>query len=187
MREVGALHEEDLKKVVREIEQLQGRVLQTLVPTILAFGLIAFAGGEQINYLTLGGAFAVLFTSSLYVASLSYKIFRNSAFLQVFHHHANTEDTIYYENLMAKYRKKKGEPVIINAETTTASIIYAVLSFTFFFIFYMESEGRLGLLIATIVTTLILLCNCLIMFMIYVKRDHSRRIWEDVRDELKKK
>jgi hypothetical protein len=38
MSQIGSLNEEDRKKVTREIEQLQTRVIQTLVPTILAFG-----------------------------------------------------------------------------------------------------------------------------------------------------
>jgi len=38
MSQIGSLNEEDRKKVTREIEQLQTRVIQALVPTILAFG-----------------------------------------------------------------------------------------------------------------------------------------------------
>ena len=71
MSQIGSLNEEYRKKVTREIEQLQTRVIQTLVSTILAFGLVTLAGVEKISYLSLGGAIAVLFTSSLYIATVS--------------------------------------------------------------------------------------------------------------------
>jgi cell division protein FtsL len=190
MKKVGRLYDKDREKVVREIEQLQGRVIQTLVPTILAFGLVAFAGAEKVNYLSLGGIFAVLFTSSLYVAATSYKIFKNSAFLQTFDPAENTEDTIYYENInmLARERKIrdfKQEPPIIKTETTTASVIYAVLALTFFYIFYMEREAEVGFLIATSIGTTILLLNSFIIFMVYVKRNENKERWEKVKDKLK--
>jgi hypothetical protein len=178
------VHDADITQVVGEMQQMQSRVMQTLVPTILALGLISFAGRESINYLSFGGAFAVLFTSSLYVSSLSYKIFRNAAFLSVFNRKVDTKDTIYYENLMKKYRSIKHDPPVIHAETTTAAIIYLVLSITFFFIFFMEKGNDLTFLIAIIVATVILLFNCLILWLIYINRDNSCELWEKIRDEL---
>ena len=82
------------EKVIKEIADSQTRVVQTLVPTILAIGLIAVAASASLGGsegasrfrldIVVGCTFAILFSSSIYVAALSYKIFRNGTFLSVF-------------------------------------------------------------------------------------------------------
>jgi hypothetical protein len=68
------IDKKDHDKVLSEISDCQGRILQTLVPTIISVGLISIADRENIALITLVTSFSVLFGSSLYVASLSYKI-----------------------------------------------------------------------------------------------------------------
>jgi len=49
MSKVVRLDETDRENVHKEISQCQGRVIQTLVPTILALGLIAIADPENLG------------------------------------------------------------------------------------------------------------------------------------------
>ena len=65
-----SINEKDREKIEMEIAHSQGRIIQTLVPTILALGLLGIASPENIRDITLGSAFAVLFSSSLYVTSV---------------------------------------------------------------------------------------------------------------------
>jgi len=65
-----------------ELEQCQERIMQTLAPILIVVGLISIADRENVALITLCSSFTVLFGSSLYVASLGYKIFRNTTFIQ---------------------------------------------------------------------------------------------------------
>lgn len=161
MSKVVRLDETDRENVHKEISQCQGRVIQTLVPTILALGLIAIADPENLGTLSLGCAFAVLFSSSLYVASLSFKIFRNATFLSTFLPEGSDETTIHWEKALVEFNTRQRIPKILRAETTTAAAIYAVLALTFCYIFI-----RIHI-IATLVGTLLLLGVALRIFILY--------------------
>lgn len=181
MSQVVSVDEKDRDKIEREIEQCQTRFAQVLVPTVLAFGLIAIADPENIRHVTLGCAFAVLFSSSLYFASLSYKIMRNGIFLQVFGREYSGEDKkIYWENALSVYREKSDLPPLIHSETITAGAIYAVLSLTYFFIFYRVN------LIASIVATFILLCISFSILWVYKKRRNIRKAWGDLKSDIER-
>ncbi len=179
MSQIMSVDEKDLKRVQTELSQCQARVLQTLVPTILGFGLIAIANPQSIRDVTLGCNFAILFSSSLYVASLSYKIFRNAAFLRTFLTAEVEKNKIYWEKVLSKYWEEH-HPFPIHSETTTAGFIYVVLALTFLFIFYKVDP------IAASIGTVLLLLVALSIFMIYVKKGNYQKTWEDIKEALEK-
>ena len=162
------------QKIENEISQCQARVAQTLVPTILAMGLLAVADPKNIRVVTLGCAFAVLFSSGTYVASLTYKIFRNASFLKVF-------VVAPWETALSKYR---GNSVLnrffwpIGSESCAAGAIYLALAATFFFIFYTVNRP------ASIVCTAILTMNALSIFLVYKRASKMDKAWEEVKLHL---
>ncbi|NIV03606.1 hypothetical protein GWN26_13275 [Candidatus Saccharibacteria bacterium] len=165
----------DLEKVKNEIDQMQTRVIQILVPTILGFGLIAIADPQSIRDITMGCAFAILFSSSLFVTALSYKIFRNASFLQIFAKAESTRETVYWEDALSDFRKKGGVPRIVHSETTAVATIYAVMAFTYFFMFYRIS------LVAAAVLSLILLIVAIRMFLLYQNLEKFDNTWKKVK------
>lgn len=168
------LHEEDRKAFHDEIQQCQSRVLQTLVPTILALGLIAVADPKNIGGLSLGCAFAVLFSSSIYVASLSFKIFRNASFLDTFSDREAEQGSEYVRlsDAISFFNDQSISPTVLRAETSTAALIYLVLALTFGYIFYSVN------LIVTIVCTVILLSVSLRIIHIYRSFSKYKEVWE---------
>jgi len=169
------LHEEDRKAFHDEIQQCQSRVLQTLVPTILALGLIAVADPENIGGLSLGCAFAVLFSSSLYVASLSFKIFRNASFLDAFSDREAKQGAEYVRlsDAISYFNAQSVSPTVLRAETSTAALIYLVLAVTFGYIFYSVN------LIVTIICTVILLSVSIRIIHIYKSFSEYKEVWKD--------
>lgn len=128
--------DKDREKVVAEISDCQSRILQTLVPTIISVGLISIADRENIALITLFSAFAVLFASSLYVGSLTYKIFRNAAFIRALTDLNQSDSHICWEKALSVFVKSEAPPKIVGSETRAISIIYLVFSFAFIFMFY---------------------------------------------------
>lgn len=172
-----AVFEADRDKVTQEISQCQSRVIQTMVPTILALGLIAVADSNCVGILTLGCCFSILFCSSLYVACLSHKIFKNSRFLKVFCRPQARKGTVYWEHALDRYRSST-DRLPLSSETVTAGTIYAVLAMTFFFVFH-ESYP-----VASLVCALLLLAVAFAIFAVYVQRNRSVAAWKIVRSEL---
>jgi hypothetical protein len=130
------INEKDREKIISEISECQGRILQTLVPTIIAIGLISIADREEFALITSVTAFSVLFGTSVYVASLSYKIFRNSSFIRALTDRAETSNTIYWEEALSKFNKYQSPPAIIGYETRTIAVVYLVFSLTYTYMFY---------------------------------------------------
>lgn len=174
MNQIVSVDQKDRDTVQTELSQCQARVLQTLVPTILALGVIAIAQSQNIKDVTLGCTFATLFSSSLYVASLSYKIYRNASFLRTFVATDIEENKIRWEEIISEYRQKH-RPFPFHSETTTAGSIYVVLALTFLFIFY-----RIDLIAASVGTVLLLLVAFSI-FTIYAKRGSYQETWEEIK------
>ncbi len=131
------LEEKDRDKIYSEIAECQSRILQTLVPTIIAVGLISIADREKFALITLITAFSVLFGTSIYVASLSYKIFRNASFISAITD-TNTTDgrTVYWEEILSRFNREQSPPIIIGYETKTIAVVYLVFSVTYIFMFY---------------------------------------------------
>jgi len=129
------LDENDRQKVIDEIAACQERILQTFVPTIIAVGLIAIADRENFATITLVSAFVVLFGSSLYVASLSYKIFRNACFIRALSEIAPSA-TVHWEDMLSRFNKAQTPPRIIGYETHTVAFIYVIFSLAFVYMFY---------------------------------------------------
>ncbi|MFC1947531.1 hypothetical protein ACFLXY_06400 [Chloroflexota bacterium] len=184
--------ERDWDKVTKEIEQCQSRVLQTLVPTVLALGLIGFSGMSMSTessfppYFAMGATFAVLLATSLYIASLSYKIFMNGTFLSVFA--PKQSDIIYWERVVKLFRgEPSGKPKIIHSETTTAGTIYMILALTYIFIFASIDAVResLGALIFLIISGIILLGVAFTIFWTYQRYDTLKANWEKIKEEKK--
>jgi len=130
------IDEKDRDKIIAEISECQGRILQTLVPTIIAVGLISIADREKFALITLITAFSVLFGTSVYVASLSYKIFRNSSFIRALTDRVTSKNTVYWEEALSKFNQYQSPPAIIGYETKTIGIVYLVFSLTYVFMFY---------------------------------------------------
>lgn len=178
----------DWHKIRREIEQCQARVLQTLVPTILSLGLIAFSrfvNEAEVGsppYITMGATFAVLLASSLYIASLSYKIFMNAGFLSVFAE--KKPDTIYWEDVVVKFRELAGRPRIIHSETTTAAMIYIILTAIYVFIFASLSAVRasLGAMVFLIISTLLLISVAIRIYWAFYDSKNQKDAWQQIYD-----
>jgi len=130
------LADSDRQKVIDEISASQERILQTFVPTIIAVGLIAIADRENFATITLVSAFVVLFGSSLYVASLSYKIFRNACFIRALSEFAPSTGSLHWEDLLSRFNKAQTPPKIIGYETHTVAFIYMIFSLAFIYMFY---------------------------------------------------
>lgn len=130
------VHEKDYEKVTKEISDCQGRVLQTFVPTIIAIGLIPVADKQKFALVTLVCAFSILFGSSLYVASLSYKIFRNAAFIQVLTELSEYRGMLSWERVLLNFNQKRPAPGVLGTETRTVAAIYATFSATYILMFY---------------------------------------------------
>ncbi len=145
------IEEKDRDKVISEISECQGRILQTLVPTILAMGLISIADREKFALITSVTAFSVLFSTCLYVTSLSYKIFRNASFIRVLTERNAKHETFYWEEVLSKFNKHQSPPKIIGYETKTIAIIYLVFSFTYIFMFY-EIDPLVTMMLGLILT-----------------------------------
>lgn len=128
--------EKDYEKVVKEISECQGRILQTFVPTIIAIGLIPVADRQKFALITLVCSFAILFGSSLYVASLSYKIFRNAAFIQALTELNKSGAVLSWERALLIFNEKRPAPGVLGTETRTISAIYATFSATYILMFY---------------------------------------------------
>lgn len=133
-----SLSEPAEEAINREIESCQDRIVRVLVPTIISFGIATIgqlrggAGGPLSYDFLFGALFAVLFSSSLYIASMSYKIFERAAFLR-----ALTDRTADWETVIRMYRKRYS-PRIIGSETTTISWIYMLLAVMFGALFWGE-------------------------------------------------
>jgi len=145
------IDKKDYDKVLSEISDSQGRILQTLVPTIISVGLISIADRENVALITLITSFSVLFGSSLYVASLSYKIFRNACFIRAVTEQSMVTDTIHWEKALSLFNAMESPPKIIGFETKTVSIIYFVFSIAFTFMFY-EMNALLSIIFGIILS-----------------------------------
>ena len=75
------LPDSDRAKVENEISSLQNRVLRIIIPTTLSTGLVSIVGSEHYGKITMAGTCAIIMSSEKFVATLSYKIFQNAAFL----------------------------------------------------------------------------------------------------------
>ncbi len=176
----GRISAKDRDKVMEETSQCQARVVQTMVPTILALGLLAVAPPGNLDGIALGCAFAIVFCSGLYVACLSFKIFRNAAFLSVFSDWIDRKDgTINFEDLIGRYRGG-GRAFPIHSETTTAGIIYLALAATFFYIFHGKS-----ILAARVCATALVVVSGFILATYYSRGIHTKR-WMKVKKEVMK-
>ena len=165
------LEENDRQKVIDEIAASQERILQTFVPTIIAVGLIAIADRDTFATITLVSAFAVLFGSSLYVASLSYKIFRNACFIRALTDIAPKSNTIHWEDILSRFNKEQTPPKIIGYETRTIAFIYMIFSLAFIYMFY-EINLPMTLLFGTM-----LFIVALRIFLIPRDADRYHRRW----------
>lgn len=130
------IEESDRQKVIDEIAACQERILQTFVPTIISVGLIAIADRENFATITMVCAFAVLFGSSLYVASLSYKIFRNACFIRALGDVAPKNNSIHWEDMLSRFHKVLNPPRIIGYETRTIAFIYMIFALAFIYMFH---------------------------------------------------
>jgi len=169
------IHNKDRDKVIAEISECQARILQTLVPTIIAVGLISIADREKFALITSVTAFSVLFGTSLYVASLSYKIFRNSSFIRALTD-LTTSDTVYWEEALSKFNKNQSPPTIIGYETKTVAIVYLVFAITYIYMFY-----ELAPLITCVLGSVLAIVALKILF-IPNSADKYHKKWKEVID-----
>lgn len=130
------IDEADRQKVIDEIAGCQERILETFVPTIIAVGLIAVADRETFATVTLICAFVVLFGASLYIASLSYKIFRNACFIRALGDQAPAGGGVHWEDMLARFNQEQSPPAIIGYETRSIAFIFMVFSLAYVYMFF---------------------------------------------------
>ena len=132
------LDEKDREKILAEIADCQNRILQTLVPTILAVGLVSIADKKHFALITLFASFAILFGASLYIANLSYKIFRNATFIKAITERENNgnDSMIHWEKALSIFSKKAAPPAIIGYETKTIAVIFLVFALVYTLMFF---------------------------------------------------
>ncbi len=173
------LSESACKKAKAEIENCQKRIIQIMAPTIVAFGItgissIGEGSGENILFIFLA-LFAVLFSSSLYIASLSYKIFKNAAYLRKY---AKKED---WEKLM-EIERGLYRTWFIGTETSAIGCIYILLSVIFGIIFpvrFWMTFTNLLLRLLPIICVAILFAVALLIWMLprpFMERRMNKRI-----------
>lgn len=130
-----------------EIANCQQRITQVFVPTIIGFSISALGGIMAVPFgsaksnigmevfilLFLFSFFSVFISSSIYIMSLSYKIFRNAAFLK----ECSTDDD--WENLLKDYNtsiKSKAFHKLMELETTAIGLVYSILSIVYCMLIY---------------------------------------------------
>jgi|GEM_PF-6655017 len=172
------LSEKDKDKIVGEISDCQGRIVQTFVPTIIAVGLISISDRENFALVTIISSFAVLFGSSLYVASLSFKIFRNASFLEEYNRILGSGKVTDWERLLTAFWEKQSTPIIIGYETRSIAVVYFVFSLAFLGMFY-----ELGHTLILISLFAALIFVALRILFIPARAKNYRATWNDVLSE----
>ena len=177
-------------KVEQELFQLQSRVIQTLVPTILGIGLVsvgtvAIGGQPEPTKVTAGATFAILFTTSLYIASLTFKIFMNAAFLSVFDP-STEQGKISWEEAVGKYRRGIYLLGFLRAESMAIGIIYVVLAATFLYMFFDVGDDTFSRAILY-VSTGVLVLTALLIILVYATRTRHDKRWSDIKTEYESK
>lgn len=170
------IHKEDREKLVSEISKCQERITQILGPTIFALGVLGVSDIEKQMEMTMTCMFSVLFLSGMFILTLSYKIYRNASFIKVFSTKNNKE--VYWENMLAEFRKEEKLPPIIHAEATTIGVVYLVMSVVFFMLF------KRHFIFASFFTCLLLIIP-ISMFCIYAKSKHYDSIWKKIKSDIK--
>ncbi|MCW9026600.1 MAG: hypothetical protein OQJ77_04720 [Thiovulaceae bacterium] len=174
--------EKDRDKVLKEISDSQNRILQIFVPTIIAVGLISIADKDKFALITLFAFFAILFASSLYISSLSYKIFRNASFLNAVDSKASNvnDGTIHWEKAFSLFSKKASIPKIIGYETKTIAVIFVMFSIVYIAMFFsMNPLLSIGL-------GLVLIIISIRMLLLPSKSKNYLKIWQDVLEDYNK-
>lgn len=139
----------DRDKVISEMSDCQSRILQILVPTLVSVGLISVADREHFAIITIICAFSVLFYSSFYSASLSYKIFRNASFIRALSERKGATTSFNWEAALAKFNSTKSAPRVLGYETKTLATVYLVFVLSFVFMF-IDIETVLSLVLGVI-------------------------------------
>jgi len=171
------LDENDRNKVVAEIADCQGRILQVFVPTIIAVGLISIADRQNIATITMVCAFVVMFGSSLYVANLSYKIFRNACFVRAVTTLAPKDGVVHWEEMLSRFNREQAPPAIIGYETRTIAFIYMIFAGAFFYMFR-EID-----LLSSALFAAVLFAVALRMFLIPNAAERFHRQWVEILSE----
>lgn len=177
------IDEKDKEKILKEISDSQTRILNIFVPTILAIGLISIADKENFALVTLLASFSILFASSLYISSLSYKIFRNATFLNALNSHNEKKDDgmIHWERAFSMFLEKTKPPKIIGYETKTIATIFIMFSIVFAVMFF-DMNAYLSLSLGAI-----LIFISIRMLLIPSKTKEYYEVWQDVIKDYDKK
>lgn len=172
------VNEKDREKVAAEISEAQGRIIQIFVPTILAVGLISIADKENFALITLFASFAILFGSSLYIANLSYKIFRNATFIKAASEKEEPKESgvIHWEKALSLFAAKKEQPKIIAYETKTIAVIFIVFALIYTMMFYKMNA------LLSVVFGVILLSLAIKIFLIPSRSKEFYETWKSVLD-----
>lgn len=96
-------------------------------------------------------------------------------FLKVFEPENKNNGSVCWEDALKKYREKVSPPWIIHSETTAISVIYTVLSVTYFFIFFATNP------LWASVCTFILLAVSLSMVFLFKSHETHCKHWHDVK------
>tara|TARA_B100001964_G_C14021177_1_gene503919 strand:- start:199 stop:777 length:579 start_codon:yes stop_codon:yes gene_type:complete len=171
------LRDSDRAKVEKEISSLQQRVIRIIIPTMLSIGLVSIAGTEEYGKVAMAGTFAILMSSGMFVAALSYKIFQNAAFLRVFVTPVGDPAELSWEDALIRFRRG-WISLIIPTETTAAAIIYFLFAGAYLYAFKDVDPT-----VAYITYGVLNVTPASLLFFYFWRRSNEKR-WETIRLEL---
>ena len=128
----------------------------------------------------MAGTCAIIMSSEKFVATLSYKILQNAAFLRVFVTPVGHPGELSWEDSLIKIREG-WISLIIPTETTAAAIIYFLFAGA-----YLYASKNVDPTIAY-VTYGVLNVSPIALFLFYYRRRINENRWKTIRDKLIKK
>ena len=174
------LPDSDRAKVENEISSLQNRVLQIIIPTMLSIGIVSIVGSDHYGKVAMAGTCAIVMSSGTFVATLSYKIFQNAAFLQVFVTLVGHPGELSREDALIKFREG-WISLIIPTETTAATIIYFLFAGAYLYAFK-DVDPMIAYF-----TYSVLNVSPIALLLFYYGRRRNENRWKTIREKLIKK
>ena len=147
---------------------------------MLSIGLVSIVGSEHYGKVAMAGTCAIIMSSEKFVATLSYKIFQNAAFLRVFVTPVGHPGELSWEDALIKIREG-WISLIIPTETTPAAIIYFLFAGA-----YLYTSKDVDPTIAY-VTYGVLNVSPIALFLFYYRRRINENRWNTIKEKLIKK
>jgi hypothetical protein len=165
--------ENDYKYVTEEMQRCQKRIASTIVSLILSIGLIGTSKftGTKVAHISMYSHFGVLLCASLYISSLTFKIFRNAAFIQYMNAIQNIPA---WEAVLEKFNEKTRVSLY---ETTAVWFIFLFLDLAYCVLYITEDW-------IFVVISFIILLIPLILILLFMRKRYYVNKWKDSLEEL---